>query len=357
MKIRHLLPAALAAATLALPHRAAAAAFGESERQAFAAAMADVSASLRASAIPDAAGVSVLAVRGDRDDTVAGFLKIAVTDAGKTYVEGKDDPMWEAVVKELAWDERKGEAGFLAPKTIDAIGSLKASNVLLYGVVRECSQSENRVFVELELHATDVKTKQHVWGGLFAKRWYVPGADVPKGISDLPHAVRARLREGATARLVESFRAQPRLAGVRSVALVPLAGDEDRYCTYIVRDALVKTDATPKELDLGTLQGARATFRDLPAESGDAVIYGAVRRLDYRVKKGPLGLFARYKVDLDFQGAIERNDTHDVLWSDTVQTFEEWTEWDWVRVGLYGAAVLVALALLRSFLRAATRVR
>lgn len=347
--------AALAAALLSLP--ASAEPFGEGERQAFAAAMADVSASLRASAIPDTAGISVLAVKGDRDDAIAGLLKIAVNDAGKTYVEGKDDPMWEEIVKEIAFDERKCEAGYLDPKTLDKLGSLKASNVLLYGAVRACTQTENRVFVEFELHAADVKTRQHVWGGLFAKRWYVPGTEVPKGISELPLAIRAQLKEGATAKLVASLKSQPKLADAKSIVLVPLAGDEDRYCSYIVRDAITQTDSTAKELDLASLQGARTTFRDLPVAAGDAVIYGAVRQLGFVGETGFLGLCHTYQVDLDFQAAIERNDTHDILWSDTVQDRVAWTEWNWAKIILIGVGAVVALVLVSAFLRSATRAR
>jgi len=352
-----ILSAAAAALLLALPGRSAGAPFGEGERQAFESAMADVVSSLRSSAIDDKAGVSVLAVAGDRGDAVAGLLKIAVTDAGKTYVEGKSDPMWEEVVKEMAFDERKGNAGLLDPKTLDAIGKLKASNVLIYGAVRACTQTENRIFVELELHATDVATKQHLWGGLFAKRWYVPGTDVPKGISELPTAIRDQLKREATARLVESLKAQPKLAKVRSVVLTPLAGDDDRYCTYIVRDGIVQTDLTAKELDIASLQGARATFRDLPAVAGDAVIYGAVRQLGWFLAEGPFGIFEKIDVQIDFQAAIERNDTHDVLWSDTIQSFDSFYVWNWARIVLLAVAVLAVLFVVGRFLKAVTRVR
>lgn len=349
--------AAAAAAALALPARADKTPFGEGERQAFAAAMADVASSLRGSTIPDGAGVSVLAVAGDRDAAVAGLLKIAVTDAGKTYVEGKNDPMWEEVVKEIEFDEVKGNAGLLDPKTLDKLGSLKASNILLYGAIRACSQTENRIFVELELHATDVKTKRHVWGGLFAKRWYVPGTEVPKGISELPTALRDQLKREATAKFVESLKAQPKLSAVKSVVLTPLAGDEDRYCTYIVRDGIVQTDLTAKELDLASLQGARTTFRDLPVVAGDTVIYGAVRQLGWYYEQGLFGLFEHYDVQIDFQAAIERNDTHDVLWSDTIQSFDDFYIWNWPKIILLAVGAVVVLLVIRAFLKAATRVR
>lgn len=352
-----LLAASLLAAT-SLPLLAAdASAFGEDERQAFAAAIeTDVTASLRASGLDGR--ISVLAVKGDRDDAISGMLKIAVTDAGKSYVEGREDPLWAAVIKEIAWDTRN--TGLLDEATITKIGSLQATDILLYGAVRACSKTENRVFVELELHATEVKTKRHVWGGLFAKRWYVPGTDVPKGISELPLAVRDQLKRLVTSNIVESLKAQPKLRSIRSVALIPLAGDDDRYCTYIARDAIVQTDLAAKELDLESLQGARAVFRDIPLTAGDAVIYGAVRQLgwyDEPFKIFGLTIFDKYTVPTDFQAAIERNDTHDILWSDTIQTYEEWYEWNWPVIIALGVGAFLLLIILSSILRAATRVR
>lgn len=332
------------------------AAFSGEVRQAFAAAMSDVADSLRESAIPASASVSVLPLSGDSGDAVAGLLKIAVTDAGKSYVEGKSDPMWNEVVREIAFDERN--TGLLDEATLARLGSLKATDVLLYGVVRAGDVAENRVFVELELHATDVRTKRHVWGGLFAKRWYVPGAEVPKGISELSPVVRERLAASAKAKMLESLKAQPKLKDVRSVVIVPLAGDEDRYCTYIARDAIVQSEGlVAKELDVSSLQGARAVFRDIPVTAGDAVVYGAVRQLGWTESSSLFGIVRSSSVDLDFQIAIERNDTHDVLWSDTIQCFDSSQTFDRARLAVAGAAALAALVVLCLFIKSATRVR
>ena len=354
MKKSFLLAAVFAA--LVLPVRAAdSAAFGEEERQAFEQAFLDVSAAIRGSAIPDKASVSVLPISGDRGDAIAGLVKIAVTDAGKTYVEGHKDPMWVEVIREMAFDERN--TGLLDEKTLVKIGSLKATDVLVYGVVRACTKTENRIFVEIELHATDVKTKTHLWGGLFAKRWYVPGTDIPKGISELSLPIRSQLKRRTTKMLVESLAAQPKLSKIRSVVLTPLAGDEDRYCTYIVRDGLVATDLKAKELDLASLQGARTTFRDLPVVAGDAVIYGAVRQLGYKKFPGWKDFWTLYKVDLDFQAAIERNDNHDVLWSDTIQSYVHLYDLNWGKILLFGIPALLVLFAFFAFLRKTSRVR
>ncbi len=332
------------------------AAFDDNVRQAFAHAMGDVSSGLRSSGIPENARVGILPISGDRGNVVRGLLKNAVVKAGHVCVEDGSDPIWKAILAEADFDIRN--AGLLDEKTLVRIGDLQTVDVVLYGAVRASAKEENRVFVELELHATDRASKKHVWGDLFAKRWYVPGAEVPKGISELPTALREQLKNAATDKFVASVQAQPKLAKVRTVALVPLAGDDDRYCTYIVRDGLTRLpNLTAKELDLQSLQGGRQIFRDLPVVAGDAVIYGAVRQLGWYQTEGFLGIFDHYDVQIDFQAAIERNDTHDVLWSDTIQSFEEFYVWNWVRIILLGVGALVALVVLLSLIKAATRVR
>lgn len=329
--------------------------FDENVRQAFAKAMVDVADSLRASAIPSSARIAIIPIAGDRGNAVYGMLKTAIVSSGHVCVEDVSDPIWKAILSEAEVDIRNG--GILDEKTLVKIGRLQSPDTILYGAVRSCSVSENRVFVELELHATDRASKRHVWGNLFAKRWYVPGTDIPKGISELATALRDQLKRVMTEKIVESLKAQPKLAQIRSVVLTPLVGDEDRYCTYIVRDGIVKTDLVAKELDLQSLQGARAIFRDMPVVAGDAVFYGAVRDLGWMTEPGALGLFTLFRVQADFQAAIERNDTHDVLWSDTIQTYEEFYIWNWTRIVLLAVAVVVVLLVLRAFLKAATRVR
>jgi len=361
MKKSVFLAMAAAAAVLFPSARAedGAEAFSDEVRQAFAAAMSDVSDSLKSSVIPVGASMSVLPLRGDKDEAVAGLVKIAVTDAGRKYVEGKEDPMWNEVIREMAFDERN--VGLLDPATLVKIGSLKATDVLIYGVVRASDVTENRVFVELELHATDVKTKTHLWGGLFAKRWYIPGSDVPKGISELSVAVRDQLKRTMTSNIVASLKAQPKLRDISSVVLLPLVGDEDRYCSYIMRDAIVQTDGlVAKELDLTSLQGARTVFRDLPVVAGDAVVYGAVRQLGWfseDIRIFGILLFSRNYVAIDFQAAIERNDTHDVLWSDTIQHFDDWLTWNLLVIVPLCIAAMAVVFVLVSVVKSMTRIR
>jgi hypothetical protein len=109
--------------------------------------------------------VALLPIHGDADGWLEGQLKIALTDAGKNCVEGRKDPMWRVILDELAWERKK--EGFLDPESIAALGKLQAAKVLVSGAVRQTAVSDRRWRGEVELHATDLETKRHLWG-----RWF-----------------------------------------------------------------------------------------------------------------------------------------------------------------------------------------
>ena len=152
----------------------------EDARAAFIDAAKDAETGLRTAAIPSGKSVALLPVAGPLgEDWMAGLLQNALTAAGKTCVVAKHDPAFAAILKELEWDARKED--ILDSKTIDRFGSLKSAQILLSAVVtvaqKTAKDDEVRcVFVELELHAIEIATKKHLWGGVFAKRRYLPGS-------------------------------------------------------------------------------------------------------------------------------------------------------------------------------------
>lgn len=131
----------------------------------------ELTASLRASTVPADAPLAILPIVDDRADFAYGLFKIAATDAGRNCVEGRDDPMWETIVNETAWTQRKGSVGVLDEATLTAFGKLQAANLLLYGDIRTV-----KIFfglltrVEAELHVSSVQTKQHLWGKTFIRQ-------------------------------------------------------------------------------------------------------------------------------------------------------------------------------------------
>ena len=321
-------------------------------------------------AVPDAEPVAILPLGGDAKGNLIGLVKNALTEAGKTCVEGKEDPMWEAILKEIAWDERKED--ILDPATLDRFGSLKSARYLMYGSIRRLAASERSVLVELELHVSCIATKQHVWGDVFVRRHYAPGSD-PKGAIKIPAQVRVAIIDGLRAKIADSLAKSKRLGNVKKVAILPIAGDVDQYGEGLFRDVLAASSLTPVNLDVMTRAEARFALRE-SSGNADAIAYGALRDIDVRLVETAPGGIKTYRALAELQLWIEKGATREIVWSDTVQFAKEFATgprswWDrlchfFPIVGehpslaiLIPVALLVALILLKMFLKAATRVR
>lgn len=270
--------------------------------------------------------VAVLPISGDTSGLVAGRLKNLLTKAGFTCVEGKDEPMWNELVKEIAWDERKDD--ILDPATLVKFGKLKGIQILLYGNVRVLDRNPDRVYAEIELHATDLATRQHIWGGNFACRFYT-GKDV-QGIVSLDSQLRMLLKknfEEAKQSLLSPEYA-PKLAGVKTVTVIPLSGDIDRYLSGLAVEMLTQTSHLPKNPQIPSLAQVRSFVRDGQLGS-DAIFYGAVRDLSRKLKSEKAeggNKVSTYALETDIQLFLEDAKTGNVLWSRTITLSDEQTE-------------------------------
>ena len=338
-------------------------------RQAVQGAMQEAETAIKAaSAIPNGSPVAILPIKGDSDGWLAGQLKIALTRAGKTCVEGKEDPMWGAILKEIEWDERKED--ILDPATLDKFGKIKSAQTLMYAFIRSTSLTKRCAFFEVELHATSIATKQHLWGGVFAKRHYFPDP-VVEGVVEIPVELRGVMQGKFRDRIVSSIKGSTKLTGVKKLAFLPFAGDTANYVADIVRDAIAKTDLTAVNLDISTIGEARLALRDQPGQA-DALIYGSLRDMSI-VRKDTAPHEKRYTLIVEIQACIERASTREQLWSDTISVAEEYAPdvgW-WETVCTYCPAVrskpwllvavplglLLLLVLVGKFLKATTRVR
>lgn len=126
---------------------------------------ADARAALSEAPIPAEIPTAILPIHGDDDGWLAGQMKIALTEAGKNCVEGRDDPMWDIIISEMTWEKRKEP--YLDAATCEAFGRLQAAKVLISGTMRLTAMGERRWRGEVELHATELATKKHLWGKLF----------------------------------------------------------------------------------------------------------------------------------------------------------------------------------------------
>ena len=332
--------------------------FSENVRQALQEAVADARAAMEEGGLPAQKTISLLPLGGDQARYVEGLLKNAVTAAGLTYVEGGDDPLWDEVLEEVEWDERK--ADMLDPATLVTFGKLKGTQLLMYGVIRSASESGQKVFVEIELHLSSIETKEHVWGGVFAKRFYVPGQVT--GIIDLDQAVREVLRN-AVEKGAAGLGSSGKIAEIRTVAVVPLAGDIDGYVRGLAENMLSQTKLYPKNLDVGTLAEARQLLRDQPKQA-DALLYGAVRDLSRKVQDVQ-PFKTTYEINAEVQLRIQSASTGEILWSATLsgqgEDVETTSLWEAFlanrRIVLWAAGGLAALMVLGMFFRATRRAR
>lgn len=155
--------AALAAAPAAFAAKSAT--FSTEERAVLRSLADGVSAALGESGLPTTSPFAILPIAGDRDGELASLLKIAATKAGLDCVEGRDDPLWEAILAELAWNKRRED--ILDPSTLTAFGRLRAVKLLAYGFLRAGASDDGRPAFDLELHVSSIETKRHLWAETF----------------------------------------------------------------------------------------------------------------------------------------------------------------------------------------------
>ena len=271
--------------------------------------------------------VAILPIPGDDSSLIAGRLKNILTRLGFTCVEGKEDPMWNEIIKEIAWNERKDD--ILDPATLVKFGKLKSAQILLFGKIRQIDRNDDRTYVEIELHATDIATKQHIWGGNFAARLYKNKNF--QGIISLDNELRMLLKKNFAE--AQKSILQPETAAkldqIKTVSVIPLAGDIDRYMTGLTVEMLSQTRHLPMMPEIPSLSQTRSFAREHKIAS-DALFYGTIRDL-HKTKTvskavGSGKMSDSYEVCADIQLFLEDVKTGVILWSKTITLTETVTE-------------------------------
>ena len=131
-------------------------------------------------------------LRDKKYSILSGYLKNILIKAGINCVEGKDDPMWQTVIKEIEAHKRMDD--ILDPATIVKFGKLQATRILLQCNVRvfDFDSKNDRYYAEVELIATEIKTAKNIWSGVYTNRYYL-GKGV-EGIVALDDDLRAILK-------------------------------------------------------------------------------------------------------------------------------------------------------------------
>ena len=263
--------------------------------------------------------VAILPIPGDSSGLIVGRLKNILTRQGFICVEGKEDPMWKEIIKEIAWNERKVD--ILDPKTLVKFGKLKSAQILLYGRIRQIDRNNDRTYAEIELHATDIATKQHIWGGNFAARLY-KNKDF-QGIISLDNELRMLLKKNfaEAQKSILQPETAAKLEAIKTVSVIPLAGDIDRYMTGLAVEMLSQTRHLPKMPEIPSLSQTRIFAREHKIAS-DAIFYGTVRDLHKTrpISKAIANNMMRdsYQVNADIQLFLEDVKTGVILWSKTI---------------------------------------
>lgn len=333
-------------------------AFPQQVREALQASADDVQASLQQAGVLTREPISVLPIANDQDAYLEGLLKNAVTGAGLNYVEGRNDPVWNEIMSEVEWDERK--ADMLDDATLSTFGRLQSTQLLLYGVIRQATSSNRMTYVEIELHLTSIATKQHLWGDLFTRRFYP--AETVQGITNINPEIR-RILQNAIDGEQSNINNSPKLKAINRVAMIPLAGDQDSYITGLVENLISSTHLNPVRTGAMTLGQLRQNLRD-EAGVADALLYGAVRDLSRQLKEKTPNKVV-YEIDAEVQLRIEEARTGAILWSRTVSAtgFETETIGWWTVFSQYSKWILIIIAaiiiliVLKMFLSAVTRSR
>ncbi len=300
--------------------------------------------------------VAVLPIAGGRDLGIDGRLRAALTAAGFSVVDAREE-LWDEIVEAIERGERRLD--ILDERTLVQFGRLREYQVVLYGQVVERIEPGRMVYAEIELHLSSLETREHLWGDRFAERIYL--AMDMRG----PVALDALVRKALQAAVVEATDTLARAPEGISAALLPLAGDLDSYATGLVRDAFSALGTvTLREHNLRTRAEARSVLRDQPSMA-DAVLVGAVRDLTPRYLVRDEILRKVYQAEAEIQLSIEGREAGDILWSNTgssvvdevvQRTIPEvisklWEDYARVFIGL---GIIIAIAL---FWNARKRVR
>ena len=145
----------------------ASAAFDDSAKAVLRKTADQVETRLRAATAIDGKAVTLLPVRGDSEGYFERLLIGARVNAGQTCVISNDekaDERFKRILKEIRWDEVQTTLGTIDPKTVDELGSLKSTQILLEARVSVVRNERRRMSTaEVNLLAYAITTKQYVW--------------------------------------------------------------------------------------------------------------------------------------------------------------------------------------------------
>ena len=182
-------------------------AFTDAEKTAVRREMVQAEAAFRTATALNGKALTLLPVRGDEQAFAEELLIGALVKAGKTVVVSDDnqkDARFKAILKEIRWDERMTTLGAIDPATVDLLGKLKSTQILMEAKL-DFDRSKRHPAATLSLLAYAIETKQYVWSADLVPEAkpagvlpsvFVRPAKVPLAVAVVSKGASAQVAEG-----------------------------------------------------------------------------------------------------------------------------------------------------------------
>jgi len=248
----------------------ASAAFDDSDKAVLRKSADQLETRLRAATVLEGKSLTLLPVGGDCEGYVERLLLGAFVNAGHTCVVSNDektDARFKRILKELRWDEAQVSLKSVDPGTIDELGKLKSTQVLIEARVAVARNVRRRKSTaEVNLLAYAIATKQYVWS--------VNLVVDEKGAVVFPSAKSAKVVVNPSS---------------LNVAVRPYRGDAvlDEFVLPAVRGELVRLGYTVEGYRTPDVLFSFTTSKSVFDKAGDWYLYdGNVHAVVQRLKNG-----------------------------------------------------------------------
>ena len=268
--------------------------------------------------------IAILPVASDPQGYFTGKLKNLITNSGCNLVEARQDPAWNKLLEEIGWTAGKDD--ILDETTIAKFGRLKGVQVL-FTASFQVNSITGGYCVQLDFHATDVATREHIWGDNLLYRHYID--DTQQGMIKLDNQIRELLKENfalALASLKENNAVKNQK--VKVAAVLPFGGDIDGYITEMCKELLTTAGLETQKGETASTLTFRINKKN-DANAPQGYFYGTVRDLSRKLKETTTSdetITTTWEVSTDIQLTLADTKTGNGYWHKTISLKKDMSE-------------------------------